>query len=69
MNRIRCAKCKDLLHSKHRHDWVTCSCKAVYVDGGDDYCRLGGRAENIIIVADDGTEKPFSDVPTEGVTR
>ena len=34
MNRIRCRKCKDLLHSEHRHDYKTCSCGAVSVDGG-----------------------------------
>ena len=62
MNRIRCAKCGDLLHSKHVHDWVSCSCKAVYVDGGDRYCHLGGHPEDIIIVEDDGTERGFLDV-------
>ena len=58
MNRIRCAKCRDLLHSKYRHDFQQCKCSAVFVDGGDDYCRMGGETEDIIIVADDGTETP-----------
>jgi hypothetical protein len=61
MNRIRCAKCKELLHSKHVHDWVGCGCGAVYVDGGDEYCRLGGHAEDIIMVDDDGNERPFKE--------
>ena len=60
MNRIRCKECKDLLHSKHRHDFVTCSCGAVSVDGGDDYCRIMGELNNVIIVNDDGSERPFN---------
>ena len=62
MNRIRCNKCNDLLHSKHVHDFVTCSCGAVSVDGGDDYQKLCYKdREDIIIVADDGTEKPMKE--------
>ena len=59
MNRIKCAKCGDLLHSKHVHDFVACSCGAVFVDGGDEYCRVGGNGypDAVIFVLDDGTEK------------
>ena len=61
MNRIRCGKCGDLLHSKHVHDWVGCGCGAVSVDGGDEHCGLGGMPEDIIIVDDDDTEKSLVD--------
>ena len=60
MNRVRCKLCGDLLHSTHRHDYVTCSCGAVSVDGGDDYCKLSGDIANMIGVADDGTETPLA---------
>ncbi len=56
MNRIKCAKCGDLLHSKHRHDFQGCTCGAVYVDGGNDYCRYGGEASDVIVVSDDDSE-------------
>ena len=39
-NQIKCLKCGDIIVSKHRHDFVTCSCGNVSVDGGSDYCRV-----------------------------
>lgn len=38
-NAIRCNNCGDVIESKHRHDYNTCSCKRVAVDGGMDYLR------------------------------
>lgn len=40
-NRIRCKLCGDVIESKHRHDFVECSCGACYTDGGQDYLRRG----------------------------
>lgn len=45
--RIRCKKCGDILQSKHRHDFQMCKCGACYIDGGDDYCRVGGEKEDV----------------------
>lgn len=45
-NRIKCLKCGDIIESIHRHDWVQCSCGACFVDGGHDYMRVGGNAED-----------------------
>lgn len=42
-NKIQCLKCGDVIESKHRHDWVQCSCGACFVDGGHDYMRVGGN--------------------------
>lgn len=42
-NAIKCLKCGDVIESKHRHDWVQCSCGACFVDGGHDYMRVGGN--------------------------
>ena len=41
-NRIRCLKCKDIIESKHRHDYVSCKCGACSVDGGHDYLKRVG---------------------------
>jgi hypothetical protein len=37
---IRCSKCNELIYSKNRHDFVTCSCGTFSVDGGRDYFKL-----------------------------
>lgn len=41
-NIAKCKKCGDIIESKHRHDFVQCSCGAIFVDGGNDYIRRGG---------------------------
>lgn len=38
-NALKCLKCGDIIESKNRHDYVTCSCGNVSVDGGLDYLR------------------------------
>lgn len=40
-NAAQCAKCGDVIESRHRHDFVSCSCGAIFVDGGRDYIRYG----------------------------
>lgn len=49
-NRAQCENCGDIIESKHRHDFVHCSCfdeyddhplHGIYVDGGTDYLRRG----------------------------
>lgn len=41
-SKIRCLICNDVIESMYRHDFKYCSCKAVFVDGGNDYFRYGG---------------------------
>jgi hypothetical protein len=41
-NSVRCNHCGDEIVSAYRHDFVTCSCEAVFVDGGSTYRRIGG---------------------------
>lgn len=38
-NAVQCKKCGDIIESKHTHDYVTCKCGNVSVDGGKDYCK------------------------------
>lgn len=42
-NAVRCKLCGDVIESKHRHDYVTCSCGNAAVDGGHDYLRRAYR--------------------------
>jgi len=41
-NKAQCLKCKDIITSKYRHDFVTCSCGSLSVDGGRDYLKRSG---------------------------
>jgi hypothetical protein len=47
-NAAQCAKCGDIIESKHRHDFVSCTCNAIFVDGGHAYLRSGGNREDFI---------------------
>ena len=42
-NRVKCLKCKNIIESTHRHDYVPCSCGNIAVDGGVAYLRRGGK--------------------------
>jgi hypothetical protein len=39
-NAAKCRKCGDIIESKHRHDFVTCKCGAISLDGGRSYFRV-----------------------------
>lgn len=36
-NAVRCNYCNSVIESTHRHDYKTCECGHVSVDGGKDY--------------------------------
>lgn len=39
VNKARCKLCGEVIESKHRHDFVTCECGNLSIDGGLDYAR------------------------------
>ena len=41
VNRAKCNRCGDIIESRHRHEFVTCSCGSIFVDGGTNYLRRG----------------------------
>jgi len=45
-NAATCLSCGDFIVSKHRHDFVECTCGAIAVDGGQDYLRRVGDFTN-----------------------
>lgn len=47
LNSAQCLTCKDILVSKTQHDFQTCSCKSVSIDGGLEYARVLGDSKNI----------------------
>ena len=38
-NAVKCGICGEVIFSRHRHDFVTCQCENVSVDGGLSYLR------------------------------
>lgn len=42
-NAVRCSSCDEMIVSIHRHDYITCSCGDVSVDGGFDYNKRSFR--------------------------
>ena len=44
-NAASCNGCGDFIVSKHRHDFVECTCGAIAVDGGQEYLRRIGSLE------------------------
>jgi hypothetical protein len=45
-NKVKCLKCEDIIVSAHRHDFNSCSCGKISVDGGMDYLRRSGDLDN-----------------------
>jgi len=42
-NKARCQLCNDIIESKSVHDYVTCSCGKLSVDGGKDYLKRSAK--------------------------
>lgn len=47
-NEAQCAKCGQIIFSRSRHDFVSCKCGALSVDGGMEYQRIVGNLDNMI---------------------
>lgn len=45
-NEAECKKCGDQIFSGYRHDYKSCKCGSIAVDGGLDYQRWVGNLEN-----------------------
>lgn len=46
VNKVKCNKCGDIIESVSVHDFKTCKCGAVSVDGGHEYLRRCGERED-----------------------
>lgn len=63
MSKAQCPNCGDIIESKHTHDWVCCKCyykseaeQGIFIDGGGDYTRCGGKHVMGIIWLDEEEE-------------
>ena len=46
VNKAQCLDCNDTIESMYRHDFVTCSCGNMSVDGGWDYAKRLWKNDN-----------------------
>ena len=56
-NAIKCNHCGEVIESKHAHDFKSCKCGCVHVDGGLEYLRWGGDPEDYEDLAELGEEE------------
>ncbi len=42
---FQCPKCYDIVFSRARHDFRTCTCGNMHVDGGFNYHKIGARED------------------------
>ena len=48
-NSVKCLVCNTILESKHRHDFVMCTCpNQTFTDGGLSYNKVGGKDLSLI---------------------
>jgi hypothetical protein len=45
-NAARCKLCGDTIESKSVHDFVTCTCGNLHVDGGHEYLKRGWKEDS-----------------------
>lgn len=47
-SRAKCLACGDVIESKHRHNFVSCTCGDLFLDGGTEYVRYGCREKGSV---------------------
>jgi len=48
-NKAMCRICKDVIESKHIHDWVSCKGGHIFIDGGKEYRHAGTLKEDVSV--------------------
>jgi hypothetical protein len=76
-NRAKCKLCGDILESFHHHDFVTCKCGEISIDGGQNYFRCSAKSfanflriddqDNEIAIKYVDKEKPDTSVENEQI--
>lgn len=67
--KAKCRLCGEIIESKHRHDFVSCSMGHIFVDGGDEYLRCGGMKPDVnmgtdILFMHEGKWTAMNDIPS-----
>ncbi len=58
-NRAECRVCGDIIESTHGHDFVTCQCGEISVDGGHNYLRRCAKDFANLIELSDTKEETY----------
>lgn len=58
-NKAQCKICKDIVESTHRHDFVTCKCGEISVDGGTDYIKRCAKDFNSVLELSETYEEEY----------
>lgn len=58
-NKCQCRHCGDIIESKHRNDFVSCKCGAIFTDGGKSYIRRGAKDPSDIIDLSETYEEEY----------
>lgn len=66
--KVQCKLCGDVIESKYRHDFVRCKCGDIFVDGGNDYLRMGSETDihNAVLLPNDAHIDKDSSVKVKG---
>lgn len=65
-NRAKCKLCNDILESFHHHDFVTCRCGEISVDGGQHHFKCSAKDfKNFLRIDDHDNEIPIKYVDKE----
>ena len=52
-NIAKCKLCSSIIESKHRHDYVSCLCGEISIDGGNDYHKCFAKDWRNFVRVDD----------------
>ncbi len=45
LNKAKCRLCKDVIESKSVHDYKSCKCGEIFIDGGQTYFGCGAMTD------------------------
>lgn len=57
-NAAKCGNCGAIVESKHRHDFMSCECGDIFVDGGLAYHRYGFVDGRLFIDLSEWADEP-----------
>jgi hypothetical protein len=59
VNKAMCRNCGDVLESVHRHDFKTCGCGSISVDGGTSYLKRSFKNYGDVIELSETYEEDY----------
>ena len=58
-NKAQCKLCGDVIESHNRHDFMSCKCGEISVDGGKSYIKRSAKDLNNIIELSETYEEEY----------